>query len=188
MLMMAMTMSMEIRMLDGPNCENVLQILDMTIPQPRFSTSPDQFLLQDALESDRPEAPIWVLMATSFFCFKYCSRQWSSTFFENFGSPFGAPARLKMKGFLTRGPFPGSGFLKIKGGGLLRGWGVTSDSGVYPDQACNRFLQHRSMTDLCSIRPAMFGWAGAGDEGLPRTQRGGCCEPTQQLSAHTEGR
>ena len=36
MLMMAMTLSMEIRMLDGPICENVLQILDMTPPQPRF--------------------------------------------------------------------------------------------------------------------------------------------------------
>ena len=36
MLMMAMTMSMEIKMLDGPICENVLQILDMTTPKPRF--------------------------------------------------------------------------------------------------------------------------------------------------------
>ena len=36
MLMMAMTLSMETRMLDGPICENVLQILDMTIPTPRF--------------------------------------------------------------------------------------------------------------------------------------------------------
>ena len=31
MLMMAMTMSMEIRMLDGPSCGNVVQILDMII-------------------------------------------------------------------------------------------------------------------------------------------------------------
>ena len=36
MLMMAMTMSMEIRMLDGPICENDFQILDMTLPKPRF--------------------------------------------------------------------------------------------------------------------------------------------------------
>ena len=36
MLMMAMTLSMEIMMLDGPICENVLQILDMTNPKPRF--------------------------------------------------------------------------------------------------------------------------------------------------------
>ena len=36
MLMMAMTMSMEIRMLDGPICANVSQILDMTIPKPKF--------------------------------------------------------------------------------------------------------------------------------------------------------
>ena len=36
MLMMAMTLSMEIRMLDVPICENVSQILDMTAPKPRF--------------------------------------------------------------------------------------------------------------------------------------------------------
>ena len=36
MLMMAMTMRMEIKMLDGPISENVLQILAMTIPKPRF--------------------------------------------------------------------------------------------------------------------------------------------------------
>ena len=36
MLMMAMTMSMEIMMLDGPLCENVLQSLDMTIPKTKF--------------------------------------------------------------------------------------------------------------------------------------------------------
>ena len=50
MLMMAMTMSMEIRMLDGPICENVLQILDMTNPKPRFWKSPDQLLLQGTIE------------------------------------------------------------------------------------------------------------------------------------------
>ena len=36
MLMMAMTLSMEIRMRDGPICENVIQILDMTSPRPGF--------------------------------------------------------------------------------------------------------------------------------------------------------
>ena len=36
MLMMARTLSMEIRMLDGPICETVVQILDMIIPKPRF--------------------------------------------------------------------------------------------------------------------------------------------------------
>ena len=36
MLMMARTLSMEIRMLDGPICENVLQILDILIPKLRF--------------------------------------------------------------------------------------------------------------------------------------------------------
>ena len=36
MLMMTMTISMEIMMLDGPICENVLQILGMTTPKPEF--------------------------------------------------------------------------------------------------------------------------------------------------------
>ena len=36
MLVMTKTMSMEIMMLDGPICDNVLQILDMTIPNPKF--------------------------------------------------------------------------------------------------------------------------------------------------------
>ena len=36
MLMMAMTLSMEIKMLDGLVCENILQILDMIIPKPWF--------------------------------------------------------------------------------------------------------------------------------------------------------
>ena len=36
MLMMPMTMSMEIMVLDGPNCENALQSLDMIFPKPRF--------------------------------------------------------------------------------------------------------------------------------------------------------
>ena len=58
MLMMAKTLSMEIRMLDGPICENVLQTLDMTAPKPRFSKCPDQLLLQDTMESDPPGAPV----------------------------------------------------------------------------------------------------------------------------------
>ena len=36
MLMMSMTLSMEIKMLDGPICENILQILDMINPKPKF--------------------------------------------------------------------------------------------------------------------------------------------------------
>ena len=36
MLMMAMTLSMEIKVLDGPICENVSQILYMAAPKPRF--------------------------------------------------------------------------------------------------------------------------------------------------------
>ena len=36
MLMMAMTLSMEIRMRDGPICQNVVQFLDMTLPKPGF--------------------------------------------------------------------------------------------------------------------------------------------------------
>ena len=35
-LTMAMTMSKEIKMLDGPIGEHVVQILDMTIPKPGF--------------------------------------------------------------------------------------------------------------------------------------------------------
>ena len=58
MRMMTMTMSMEIMMLDGPICENVLQSLGMTTSKPRFRRSPGQILLQDAMESDPPEAPI----------------------------------------------------------------------------------------------------------------------------------
>ena len=58
MLMMAMTMSMEIRMLDGPIRENVLQSLDMTTPKPGCGRSPDHLLLQDTMKSDPPEAPI----------------------------------------------------------------------------------------------------------------------------------
>ena len=36
MLVMAMTMSMEVKMLDGAMCENELQILDMNKPKPRL--------------------------------------------------------------------------------------------------------------------------------------------------------
>ena len=54
MLMMAMTMSMEFMMLDGPICQNALQILDMTAPKPRFGRSPDQLLLQSQWKVARP--------------------------------------------------------------------------------------------------------------------------------------
>ena len=57
-LMMTMTMSMQIMMLDGPICENISQCLDMTTPKPTLWRSQDQLLLQDTLESDPPEAPI----------------------------------------------------------------------------------------------------------------------------------
>ena len=36
MLMMAMTLSVEIKMLDGPIGDNISQILDMIIPKPRL--------------------------------------------------------------------------------------------------------------------------------------------------------
>ena len=36
MPMMAMTLGMEIMMLDGPICKNVWQILDMTTPKLKF--------------------------------------------------------------------------------------------------------------------------------------------------------
>ena len=58
MPMMAMAMSMEIRMLDGPIWEHAVQILGMTIPKLRFCRSPNQLVLQDTMESDPPEAPI----------------------------------------------------------------------------------------------------------------------------------
>ena len=58
MPMMAMTMSTENMMLDGPICENVSNILDMTNPKPTCWRSPDQLLLQDTMESSPPEAPI----------------------------------------------------------------------------------------------------------------------------------
>ena len=53
-------------MVEGPICEHVLQILDMTAPKPRFWTSPEQLLLQDTIESDPPEAPIWAIGDPSF--------------------------------------------------------------------------------------------------------------------------
>ena len=45
-------------MMEGPICENVQQILDVTAPKPKLLTGPDQVLLADTLESDPPEAPI----------------------------------------------------------------------------------------------------------------------------------
>ena len=57
MLMMAMTLSMDLKMFDGPICENVLQILDMTTPKPKFRNNQDQLLLHGIMESDPPETP-----------------------------------------------------------------------------------------------------------------------------------
>ena len=37
-------------------CENVLQILDRTLPEPRFRDSADQFMLAGTMESDPLEA------------------------------------------------------------------------------------------------------------------------------------
>ena len=58
MLLMMMVVWMMMTMMEGPICENVPQILDMTAPKPRFLRGPDQLLLQDTIESDPPEAPI----------------------------------------------------------------------------------------------------------------------------------
>ena len=41
---------------DTACCENVLQILDMTLPEPRFRDSADQFRLAGTMESDPLEA------------------------------------------------------------------------------------------------------------------------------------
>ena len=41
---------------DGAFCENVLQILDMTLPEPRFRDSADQFRLAGTMESAPREA------------------------------------------------------------------------------------------------------------------------------------
>mgnify|MGYP001360244060 CR=1 FL=1 len=41
---------------NNPFCENVLQILDMTLPEPRFRDSADQFRLAGTMESGSLEA------------------------------------------------------------------------------------------------------------------------------------
>ena len=41
---------------DSAFCENVLQILDMTLPEPRFRDSADHFRLVGTMESDPQEA------------------------------------------------------------------------------------------------------------------------------------
>ena len=61
MMMMVTMMMMVMMMLEGPICENVSQILDKTAPEPKFWTGPDQLLLQDTIESEPPEAPIWAI-------------------------------------------------------------------------------------------------------------------------------
>ena len=58
-MVMRMMNMIEIMMLEAPICNNVLQILDMTTPKPQFWRSQDQLLLQDTMENDLPEAPIW---------------------------------------------------------------------------------------------------------------------------------
>ena len=40
-------------------CENVLQILDIGAPKPRFWKGPDQLLLAGTLENDRPAGETW---------------------------------------------------------------------------------------------------------------------------------
>ena len=56
MKMMAKMQSMKIKVSDGPFCENVLQILDMTLPKPGFRDRADQFRLVVTMESDPMEA------------------------------------------------------------------------------------------------------------------------------------
>ena len=51
MKMMAKTQNMKIRASKTPFCENVLQILDMTLPKPKFRSSADQFGLVGTMES-----------------------------------------------------------------------------------------------------------------------------------------
>ena len=47
---------MKIQEFDGAFCENVLQILDRTLPKPQFRNSADQFRLVGTMESDPLEA------------------------------------------------------------------------------------------------------------------------------------
>ena len=62
MLAMMMTMMMMVMMmLEGQVFEHFLQILDVTAPEPRFWTGPDQLLLQDTIESGPPETRIWAI-------------------------------------------------------------------------------------------------------------------------------
>ena len=56
MKMMAKTESMKIRVSKGRCCENVLQILDRTLPKPGFRDSALQFRRAGTMESDPPEA------------------------------------------------------------------------------------------------------------------------------------
>ena len=54
MLMMAMTLSREIKMLDGQIWENVLQILDMTTPKPDFERLQISFCCRTQWKVTRP--------------------------------------------------------------------------------------------------------------------------------------
>mgnify|MGYP005678803989 CR=1 FL=1 len=58
MLMMAMTMSMEIRMLDGPICENVIQSLLCFFPNLGLEGVVISFCCRTQRKSGPPEAPI----------------------------------------------------------------------------------------------------------------------------------
>ena len=57
MMVMRMMTMMEIMMLEAAICENVLQILDITILNPEFRSSQKQLLLSGTMESSPPEAP-----------------------------------------------------------------------------------------------------------------------------------
>ena len=48
---MAKTESMKIKVFKGPFCENGLQFLGTTPPQPRFGRRPDEFMLQITMET-----------------------------------------------------------------------------------------------------------------------------------------
>ena len=57
LMVMKMITMMKIMTLQAPTCENALQILDTTIPQPKFGSNKEQLLLHGTMESDPPEAP-----------------------------------------------------------------------------------------------------------------------------------
>ena len=52
---------MEIMMLEAAVCENVVQVLDMTTPNPKFWNSQEQLLLSGTMENGPPGAPAWAI-------------------------------------------------------------------------------------------------------------------------------